>query len=214
MYFLAVGVRRQSVFHDYLLTSIHLEHLEAHRIYTDYEELERLYVSVLKMAKTEEHYLMEVLTLDIDKLPFERRKLVPEAELLLLEIVTDYIATAKQVLGEEQTFGEIAPKPYHSALASTRYMFGHQNMNGVVGLVMSVLDGSRSAFAQGDLGVHRAYLRLGELLKKIYLSYAADRWLFPADILLYIPLRYFVEVSDDIMPDVKKTLFQMVNHLG
>ena len=36
MYFVAIGLKRQDVYHEYLLESIHLEHLEAHRIFTDY----------------------------------------------------------------------------------------------------------------------------------------------------------------------------------
>jgi len=62
--------------------------------------------------------------------------------------------------------------------------------------------------------VHRAYLKMSDVLKHIYLSYSADHWLFPSNILLYIPLRYFVDIAEDIMTDVKKSLFKMVNAIG
>ena len=55
---------------------------------------------------------------------------------------------------------------------------------------------------------------MSEVLKEIYLSYHRPNWLFPADILLYIPLRYFMDISEDIKADVKKTLFLMVEAIN
>lgn len=62
--------------------------------------------------------------------------------------------------------------------------------------------------------MHKVYLRMSEVLKEIYLSYHRPNWLFPADILLYIPLRYFMDISEDIKADVKKTLFLMVEAIN
>ena len=73
---------------------------------------------------------------------------------------------------------------------------------------------SKVAFALGSLDVHKVYLRMSDLLRKIYLSYEHNNWIFPPDILLYIPLGHFIEISDDIKADIKKTLFTMVNNLN
>ena len=55
---------------------------------------------------------------------------------------------------------------------------------------------------------------MSELLRKIYLSYEHNNWIFPPDILLYIPLSHFIEISDDFKADIKKALFTMVNNLN
>ena len=62
----------------------------------------------------------------------------------------------------------------------------------------------------GDISVHKIYLKMSEIIKEIYLSYQHQNWLFPTDILHSIPLRYFIDNSDDIKADIKKTLFVMV----
>jgi hypothetical protein len=53
-----------------------------------------------------------------------------------------------------------------------------------------------------------------DLLKHIYLSFQNKNWLFPPDLLLYIPINHLVDISDDIRQDIKKTLFTMVSALG
>lgn len=55
---------------------------------------------------------------------------------------------------------------------------------------------------------------MSELIKQIYLSYQHSNWLFPSDILLCIPLSFFMNISDDIKADVKKTLFVMVETIN
>ncbi len=102
------------------------------------------------------------------------------------------------------------PLGLQEGLASSRYLLENRNFNGLVGLLMAIQENSKDAFAQGDIGVHKVYLRMSEVLKEIYLSYHRPNWLFPSDILLYIPLRYFMDISEDIKADVKKTLFLMV----
>lgn len=62
--------------------------------------------------------------------------------------------------------------------------------------------------------MHRVYLEISELIKDIYLSYQHENWLFAPDMLLYIPLRYFMDTSEDIRADVKKTLFIMVEAIN
>ena len=52
------------------------------------------------------------------------------------------------------------------------------------------------------------------MLKEIYLSYDEDVWLFPSSIVLYLPLDYFTEISEDIKAEVKKTLFTMVEKIN
>lgn len=79
---------------------------------------------------------------------------------------------------------------------------------------MSIQEGSKDAFARGDLSVHRTYLSIFEVIKEIYLSYPHQNWLLPPDILLYIPLRYFIDISEDIRTDIKKTLFLMVEAIN
>ena len=89
-----------------------------------------------------------------------------------------------------------------------------ENFNAVVGLMMCIQEGSKEAFSEGDLSIHKIYLEMGELLKQIYLSYQSNNWLFPSNVLLYIPLRYLMDILDDIKGDMRKVLFEMVEGLG
>lgn len=79
---------------------------------------------------------------------------------------------------------------------------------------MGIIENSEDAFSMGDISVHKVYLKMTEITKQIYLSYQNQNWLFPTDILLYIPLRYFMDFSEDIKADVKKTLFMMVEAIN
>ena len=71
-------------------------------------------------------------------------------------------------------------------------MLYHESVNGLVDLLMRIQEYSKSAFSLGGLEVHKIYLKMSELLKKIYLSYEHSNWIFPPDILLYIPLGHFI----------------------
>ena len=62
--------------------------------------------------------------------------------------------------------------------------------------------------------MHRIYLRMIDLLKHVYLSFQNRNWIFPPDLLLYIPVNHLIDISDDIRQDVKRTLFTMVSALG
>lgn len=53
-----------------------------------------------------------------------------------------------------------------------------------------------------------------DLLKHIYLSYQHANWLFPPDLLLYIPISHLIDIADDIRQEVKRALFTMVSALG
>lgn len=79
---------------------------------------------------------------------------------------------------------------------------------------MRIQERSKEAFSLGGLEVHRLYLRMIDLLKHVYLSFQHANWLFPPDLLLYIPLHHLIDISDDIRQEVKKTLFTMVSALG
>jgi hypothetical protein len=132
----------------------------------------------------------------------------------MIDIVHNYIGVVKGLLEESGVFEEVPKVSWEDAYASSKYLLEHQSVNGLVGVLMCIQENSKEAFSQGGVEVHRVYIRMSELLKEIYLSYEHENWLFPPDILLYIPLRYFIEISDDIRADVKKTLFQMVNVLN
>ena len=75
-------------------------------------------------------------TIEMDKLPFEKRKRIPEIEQLILEIVYNYIAVA--ILAEKKLFSSVAPLPEQSAFASTQELLKNQNFNGLVGILMLI----------------------------------------------------------------------------
>jgi hypothetical protein len=77
-------------------------------------------------------------TIEMDKLPFEKRKRIPEIEQLILEIVYNYIAVAKSILAEKKLFSSVAPLPEQSAFASTQELLKNQNFNGLVGILMLI----------------------------------------------------------------------------
>lgn len=93
-------------------------------------------------------------------------------------------------------------------------MLEKESANGLVDLLMRIQEGSKEAFSLGGLEVHRLYLRMIDLLKHIYLSFQHGNWLFPSDLLLYIPLHHLIDISDDIRQEVKRALFTMVSALG
>lgn len=79
---------------------------------------------------------------------------------------------------------------------------------------MRLQERNREAFSLGGLEVQRLYLRMIDLLKHIYLSFQYGNWLFPPDLLLYIPLAHLMDIADDIRQEVKRALFTMVSALG
>ena len=155
-----------------------------------------------------------VETLELNLLPFQKRTRVPEIENITIDIVNNYIGAAKYILKEETLFPEVKMIEESQIYASSEYMLYHESVNGLVDLLMRIQEYSKSAFSLGGLEVHKIYLKMSELLKKIYLSYEHSNWIFPPDILLYIPLGHFIQISDDIKAEVKKTLFTLVNNLN
>ena len=51
LYFLSIQLRKKGVFYDYLLTSFHLEMQVMKNMFTDYEELENLFIKLLEGSK-------------------------------------------------------------------------------------------------------------------------------------------------------------------
>jgi hypothetical protein len=98
--------------------------------------------------------------------------------------------------------------------ASSRWLLERETANGLVDLLMRIQEGSKEAFSLGGLEVHRLYLRMIDLLRHIYLSFQHPNWLFPSELLLYIPLQHLIDLSDDIRQQVKRALFTMVSALG
>jgi light-regulated signal transduction histidine kinase (bacteriophytochrome) len=78
LYFLGVDLRGADVFHEYIFTSFHLEHLEAHRIFQDHVQLEEMYHRLLKQTKHNSDLMSLLYTLELHKLPFAKRRLVPQ----------------------------------------------------------------------------------------------------------------------------------------
>lgn len=98
--------------------------------------------------------------------------------------------------------------------ASSKWLLERESANGLIDLLMRIQEKSKEAFSLGGLEVHRIYLQMIDLLKRIYLSYENSNWLFPPDLLLYIPIHNLIEISDDLRNEVKRSLFRMVSALG
>lgn len=214
LYFHKIGLQRHGTYYEYIFASLHLEYLETHRMFKNYGELEEVFLRVLTDARTDERLMPFVESLELNLLPFEKRKLAPRIEEMSLDIVENYIGAAKGILGEGALFPEVEARRGSEVYATSKYLLQHQSANGLVDLLMRIQEKSREAFSLGGLDVHRIYLRMIDLLKRIYLSYEHANWLFPADILLYIPIHNLIEVSDDLRNEVKRTLFRMVSALG
>lgn len=131
-----------------------------------------------------------------------------------MDITHNYIAVAKHLTNTDKIFHDIKAIPLAEAYTSSQHMLEMNNVNMLVGLMMCVQDHSKDAFSQGDLAVHKIYLHLSDLLKEIYLSYQHSHWLFPSSVLLYIPIAYLIENSEDLKADIKKVLFTMVETIN
>lgn len=77
LYFLEINLRGKDLFYEYLLTGFHLEVLSTHKMFKDYEELENLYITVLNRCKTDKNLMNLAYTLEMDKLPFDKRTKTP-----------------------------------------------------------------------------------------------------------------------------------------
>jgi hypothetical protein len=62
---------------------------------------------VLEGAKTDAGMVDFVESLELNLLPFDKRKQAPRIEQLALEIIENYIGAAKHILGENALFPEI-----------------------------------------------------------------------------------------------------------
>jgi hypothetical protein len=68
-------------------------------MFKNYPQLEDTFISVLEAAKQEESMMDFVESLELNLLPFEKRKQTPRIEQLSLEIIENYIGAAKHILG-------------------------------------------------------------------------------------------------------------------
>ncbi|MEG7677068.1 hypothetical protein U2060_15115, partial [Listeria monocytogenes] len=84
--------------------------------------------------------------------------------------VENYIGAAKAILGETALFPEAEPKTGSQVYATSKYLLERESANGLVDLLMRIQEKSKEAFSLGGLEVHRIYLRMIDLLKRIYLS--------------------------------------------
>lgn len=98
LYYLENNLRAKDLYYQYLLTGFHLEVLSTHKMFKDYEELEQLYIVVLQKCKTDKNLMQLSYTLEMDKLPFDKRKKTPLIEKLIMDITYNYIAVAKALL--------------------------------------------------------------------------------------------------------------------
>jgi hypothetical protein len=51
---------------------------------------------------------------------------------------------------------------------------------------------------------------MADILKKIFLSFGKDLWLFPQNIFTPLTLNFFKKISEDINDDLKNILYEMV----
>ncbi len=98
LYFLEINLKKKGIYEDYLLSSFHLEVLSIHKMFKDYEDLESMYINLLEQCKKDCRLMELVYTLEMDKLPFEKRSRIPEIELRVMDIACNYIAVTKGLL--------------------------------------------------------------------------------------------------------------------
>lgn len=98
LYYLGINLRSKDLFYEYILTGFHLEVLSTHKMFKDYEELEKMYIILLERCKHDRRLMPLAYTLEMDKLPFEKRARAPQIELLIMDITYNYIAVAKALL--------------------------------------------------------------------------------------------------------------------
>lgn len=67
-----------------MLTSLHLEVATGSNMFKNYEELEQLCIDVLQQCRQDVQLLNLAYTIELDKIPFKRRKQVPLIEQKIL----------------------------------------------------------------------------------------------------------------------------------
>lgn len=92
-------------------------------MFKNYSELEEVFISVLTDARCDERLMHFVESLELNLLPFEKRKHTPKIEELSLDIVENYIGAAKFILGETALFPEVDQKSGSQVYATSKYLF-------------------------------------------------------------------------------------------
>lgn len=77
---------------------------------------------MLTDARSDQTLMPFVESLELNLLPFDKRKHTPDIEQLALDIVENYIGSAKAILGETVLFPEAEPRSGGQVYASSRWL--------------------------------------------------------------------------------------------
>jgi hypothetical protein len=77
LFFHRIGLQGQGLYYRYIFSSLHLEYLEIHRMFKNYVELEEVFISVLEQARQDEELMTFVEALELNLLPFDKRRHAP-----------------------------------------------------------------------------------------------------------------------------------------
>lgn len=130
-------------------------------MFRDYNELEELFVRLLESSRHDGKLVALVFSVEIDKLPFDKRSRIPEIEQLIIDMAYNYIGVVKGLfkgLKEERVFSNIKPIPTSECYASSLELLQNENVNALIGLLMCMQESSKDAFSLGDIHVHKIYL--------------------------------------------------------
>lgn len=98
--------------------------------------MEEIFIDVLNATKSNATMVTLAEALQLNLLPFDKRKQAPVIQELTLDLIENYIGAAKFILGESTLFPEIEPKKGEQVYASSKFILERESANGLLDLLM------------------------------------------------------------------------------